>query len=91
MIALTLSLVKGVVRVVAAYVSDELDRYITLPQLAARLGMKSSGGLRTQIANGRLKAKRVGSFWLVSEEEADRYEQEVAGKFGPRPKPPANE
>jgi len=72
---------------VAAYVSEGLDQYITLPQLAARLGLKSSGGLRTQILKGRLRATRVGNFWLVSHEEADRYEREQRGRFGPRPKP----
>jgi hypothetical protein len=57
-----------------------MEGYVTLVELAARLGLKGVSGLRTQIHRGVLRAERVGSgqhaVWLVPEEEAARYERE---------------
>jgi excisionase family DNA binding protein len=50
--------------------------YLTLDELAAFLGVTSTGSLRSQIRRGALKAERVGQrTWLVSEEEAAKYKE----------------
>ncbi len=60
---------------------------MTLEELAQRLGLKSTGSLRVQIARGSLRATRVGKrTFVVSETEADRYAREHAGKPGRRSK-----
>lgn len=59
-----------------------MDTFITLPQLAARLGLKSIASLRHQITRGRLQAHKVGRDWLVTEAEAERYAREHLGKRG---------
>jgi hypothetical protein len=64
-----------------------LEGYVTLEELAQRLGLKSSGGLRTQIKRGVLKATRAGHNWFIAQEEAERYQREHAGKRGRPPKP----
>jgi excisionase family DNA binding protein len=48
---------------------------LTLNEAAERLGV-TAATLRQQIANGRLKAKKVGRDWTVSEREAERYARE---------------
>jgi hypothetical protein len=63
-----------------------LEGYVTLEQLAQRLGLKSSGALRTQIQRGVLHAVRAGHNWFVTEEEAERYQRDHAGKKGRPPK-----
>lgn len=64
--------------------------YLTLDELAAFLGVKSTGSLRSQIRRGVLIAERVGQrTWIVSEEEAQRYQtahRAGEGKPGRRPK-----
>lgn len=55
---------------------------MTLPELAARLGLKSVGSLRAQILRGTLNAEKVGRDWVISEAEAVRYEREHRGKRG---------
>ena len=55
---------------------------MTLPELAARLGLKSIGSLRAQILRGSLQAEKVGRDWIVSEAEAGRYERENRGRRG---------
>jgi hypothetical protein len=62
--------------------SSAMDAFVTLPQLAARLGLKSIASLRHQIARGRLQARKVGRDWLVTEAEAERYAREHLGKRG---------
>lgn len=56
--------------------------YVTLPELAERLGLQSAGALRTQIARGVLHAVKEGRDWFVPDEEADRYAREHRGKRG---------
>lgn len=48
---------------------------LTLAEAAVQLGMDAST-LRWQIRNGRLKARKVGPIWTVSEREVDRYSRE---------------
>lgn len=59
---------------------------MTLIELAQRLDLTSTDGLRHQILRGVLRAEKVGTgahaIWLVSEEEADRYAREHRGRLG---------
>ena len=48
---------------------------MTLAQAAERLGVQA-GTLRVQIAKGKLKAKKMGRDWFVSEREVERYARE---------------
>ena len=48
---------------------------MTLTEAAARLGV-TAATLRQQIANGRLRAKKIGRDWTVSEREIERYARE---------------
>lgn len=48
---------------------------LTLTQAAERLGV-SAVTLRLQIHNGKLKARKVGRDWTVSEREVERYRRE---------------
>ena len=48
---------------------------LTLAEAAERLGL-SPETLRWQIKNGRLKARKVGPIWTVSEREVERYARE---------------
>jgi hypothetical protein len=59
-----------------------MEGYLTLEELANRLGLKSSGGLRTQIQRGVLKATRAGHNWFITEEEAVKYERDHAKRKG---------
>jgi len=59
-----------------------MEGYMTLPELAARLGLKSIGSLRAQILRGALQAEKVGRDWIVSEPEAERYARENRGRRG---------
>lgn len=59
-----------------------MEGYVTLPELARRAGMRSTGGLRTQIERGVLKAQKVGRDWLVREEDAQAYLDNHVGKRG---------
>lgn len=63
-----------------------MDEYLTLEELAAFLGLKSTGSLRVQIQRGAIKATRIGKRTLVvSREEAERYKRERgAGPGHPR-------
>lgn len=59
---------------------------MTLEELAQRLGLKSTGSLRVQIQRGSLRADRVGKrTYVVSDEEATRYEHGHKGRAGRRP------
>lgn len=70
---------------VAAHTLHGMEGYLTLPQLAARLGLKSTGGLRTQIMRGVLKAEKFGNMWVVTEAEAARFVRAHRSKPGPEP------
>ena len=48
---------------------------LTLSEAAVRLGV-TPDTLRQQIANGRLRAKKVGPIWTITERELDRYARE---------------
>jgi excisionase family DNA binding protein len=48
---------------------------LTLAEAARRLGV-SPTTLRVQIRNKKLRAKKVGPIWTVSEREVDRYARE---------------
>jgi excisionase family DNA binding protein len=48
---------------------------LTLQEAAAQLGVAAST-LRWQIRNGKLKARKIGYMWIVSEREVERYRQE---------------
>lgn len=71
---------------VAAYTLPCMEGYVTLPQLAARLGIQT-GGLRVAIIRGALKAEKFGNMWVITEAEAERYVNEHRSIPGPRPKP----
>jgi len=60
--------------------------YLTLAEMAHRLGYKNGDGLRSQIRHGVLHAEKIGKTWVVSEEEYACYRAEHAGKPGPKPK-----
>lgn len=54
---------------------------LTLNEAADRLGLAASS-LRHQIRNGKLRAKKVGPVWTVSEREVERYQRDSLGKAG---------
>ena len=51
----------------------------TLPEAAAQLGLSPST-LRVQLHKGRLKGRKVGRDWQVSNREIERYRAESKGK-----------
>ena len=55
---------------------------MTIPEAAESLGLAVST-LHHQIANRRLKARRMGRTWYVSSAEVERYRSEVARKRRP--------
>jgi excisionase family DNA binding protein len=48
---------------------------MTLPEAAALLGV-TAATLRQQIANGKLRARKVGRDWTVSSREVERYRRD---------------
>jgi excisionase family DNA binding protein len=48
---------------------------LTLAEAAASLGIEHDT-LRRQIRLGKLKARKVGPIWTVSEREVERYRRE---------------
>lgn len=48
---------------------------LTLAEAAEQLGV-SATTLRVQVRNGKLRAKKVGPIWTVSEREVERYRRE---------------
>ena len=48
---------------------------MTLPEAAALLGV-TAATLRQQIANGKLRARKVGRDWTVTPREVERYRKE---------------
>ncbi len=57
------------------------DELVTVTQAAERLGLHRDTLLR-QIARGVLQAKRLGSIWVVTGAEVERYRREHLGKHG---------
>jgi excisionase family DNA binding protein len=58
---------------------------MTLADAARVLGV-TPATLRQQIANGRLRAKKLGPIWTVTPKEIERYRAASRGKPGRRPK-----
>jgi len=57
---------------------------VSLAEAAERLGV-SAETLRWQIHNGKLKARKVGPIWTVSDREIERYRREsLRVNRGPR-------
>ena len=54
---------------------------MTLPEAAASLGV-TAATLRQQIANGKLRAKKVGRDWTVTPREVERYRRESLRSSG---------
>jgi hypothetical protein len=82
-VALTSSIISDIVYIY----HQRMDKYMTLEELAERLGLKSTGSLRVQIQRGSLRAERVGKrTFVVSDEEAERYARDHAGKPGRKPR-----
>lgn len=52
---------------------------LTLTEAAARLGL-SPTTLRVQIGKGKMKGRKVGRDWTVSEREVERYRAESLGR-----------
>lgn len=48
---------------------------MTIPEAAATLGLRPAT-LRQQIANGKLRAQKVGRDWSVTPAEVERYRKE---------------
>jgi len=48
---------------------------MTLVEAAIRLGL-DPGTLRVQVHNGKLRARKVGPIWTVTEREVERYARE---------------
>ena len=51
---------------------------MTLTEAAELLGLDPSS-LRHQIANGKLRAKKMGRDWFVTPREVERYRRESKG------------
>jgi excisionase family DNA binding protein len=48
---------------------------LTLAEAAKRLNL-SPETLRWQVRNGKLRARKIGPIWTVSEREVERYRRE---------------
>jgi excisionase family DNA binding protein len=62
-------------------------RPMTLTEAAGSLGV-TAATLRQQIANGRLRARRIGPLWTVTPREVERYRRESVSQPGRRAKQP---
>jgi excisionase family DNA binding protein len=62
--------------------NDTLAGVMTLAQAAASLGL-ATVTLRVQIQRAKLKATKVGSLWLVTATEVERYRRENLGRGTP--------
>lgn len=57
---------------------------LTLAQAATLLGV-SAATLRQQVRNGRLRARKYGKTWVVTDGEVERYRRESLGHPGRPP------
>lgn len=64
--------------------TTEGDELLTVSQAAERLGL-SRKTVWLQINRGVLTASRLGSVWVVTAREVDRYARENKGKVGGKP------
>ena len=62
--------------------NDALAGVMTLAQAAESLGL-ATVTLRVQIQREKLGATKVGSLWLVTADEVERYRRETLGKGTP--------
>ena len=62
--------------------TNALTEVLTLAQAAAALGL-ATVTLRVQQRRGKLTAAKVGSVWLVTKDEVERYRRENLGKGTP--------
>lgn len=61
-----------------------MDELLTINEAAESLGLAAST-LRHQVKRGRLQAHQMGTMWLVTRAEVERYRDENLGRPG-RPK-----
>lgn len=54
---------------------------LTLTEAAKVLGV-NPGTLRVQVHNGKLRARKVGPIWTVTEREVERYARENRRRCG---------
>lgn len=59
------------------------DKLLTIVEAAALIG-RSPVTLRKQVTRGALRATRVGSQWVVTERELQRYVAEHRRERGPK-------
>lgn len=62
--------------------TNVLSEVLTFSQAAESLGL-ATVTLRVQTQRGKLKATKVGSVWLVTKDEVERYRREHLGKGTP--------
>jgi excisionase family DNA binding protein len=62
--------------------NSTLAGVMTLAQAASSLGL-ATVTLRVQIQRGKLNATKVGSLWLVTKQEVERYRSEHLGRGTP--------
>jgi excisionase family DNA binding protein len=62
--------------------NDALAGVMTLAQAAESLGL-ATVTLRVQIQRAKLNGTKVGSLWLVTADEVERYRRENLGKGTP--------
>jgi hypothetical protein len=55
-------------------------KLLSLQEAADELGLTSTGSLRVQIREGKLRATKVGKTWVVTPREIERYGREHLGR-----------
>lgn len=74
-----------------AWYLSEVDDMLTVTQAASELGIQP-GAVRDAIARGSMQAVRVGGrgvragLLLIQRHELERYQRDIKGKPGPKPK-----
>lgn len=68
--------------------NDRTPRPLGLAEAAELLGV-SHATLRAQVHRGRLHAFKVGRDWLVTDDEIDRYRNEVQSRRQPASRRPS--
>jgi excisionase family DNA binding protein len=64
-----------------------MEGYVTLKDAAARLGYRDASALRQAIRREQLNAEKIGTTYLVKEEELQRYISASPKTGHPRGKP----
>ncbi len=84
---------QGVFTCLFAWYLSEVDDMLTVTQAASELGIQP-GAVRDAIARGSMQAVRVGGrgvragLLLIQRHELERYQRDIKGKPGPKPKAP---